>query len=477
MRAEHDLLGELAVPDEAYWGIHTQRALNNFTVSRTRVHPFLIRAFGAVKEACAIANRELGFLGDLQASAIINAAAEIRQGQWQDHFPLDAIQGGAGTSTNMNVNEVIANRALELLGYERGRYDLISPHDHVNLHQSTNDVYPTALRIAAIWLLRPLADSFARLQDALQQKEREHAGVLKLGRTQLQDAVPITLGQEFSAWAQAVSRDRWRLYKVEERLRQVSLGGTAVGTGLNAPIQFIYLAPEKLRQIVGSGIARAENMIDAIQNQDVFVEVSGLLKAAAVNLIKIAGDLRLLASGPAGGLAEIGIPAVQAGSSIMPGKVNPVIPEMVTQVAIRVTANDMAITTAASLGQLELNAFIPLIAHHLLDSLEIMAKGADIFTELCIKGITADSKRCRALLSQSASLVTALTPYLGYEAAQHVYKQTRQEGKQIEQVVMELGLMNEAQLHAALDPQEMTKPGFAGSRIAGSTAWKPVRHD
>ncbi len=335
MRVEHDLLGELAVPDEVYWSIHTQRALNNFLISRSRVHPCLIRAFGAVKEACARANLELGFLEQPLASAIIDAASEIRSGQWQEHFPLDAIQGGAGTSTNMNVNEVIINRALELLGHERGRYDLVSPHDHVNLHQSTNDVYPTALRVVAIWLLQPLADNIAKLQDALQQKEGECAAVLKLVRTQLQDAVPVTLGQEFSAWAQAVGRDRWRLYKVEERLRQVSLGGTAVGTGLNAPLQFIYLAAEKLRQIAGSGIARAENMIDAVQNQDVFVEVSGLLKAAAVNLMKIAGDLRLLSSGPVGGLAEIRIPAVQAGSSIMPGKVNPVIPEMVNQVAIR----------------------------------------------------------------------------------------------------------------------------------------------
>ena len=377
----------------------------------------------------------------------------------------------------MNVNEVIANRALELLGHERGRYDLVSPHDHVNLHQSTNDTYPTALRVAAIWLLQPLADSIAKLQDALQQKEGECADVLKLGRTQLQDAVPITLGQEFSAWAQAVGRDRWRLYKVEERLRQVGLGGTAVGTGLNAPLPFIYLAAEKLRQIAGSGISRAENMIDAVQNQDVFVEVSGLLKAAAVNLMKIAGDLRLLSSGPVGGLAEIRIPAVQAGSSIMPGKVNPVIPEMVHQVAIRVLANDLAITTAASLGQLELNPFIPTIAYHLLDSLEVMTNAVSIFTELCIKGITADRERCRALLSHSAGLVTALTPYLGYEAAQQVYRQARQEGKRIDQMVIELGLMNEEQLQAALDPQEMTRPGIAGSRLPGATARKPVRQD
>jgi aspartate ammonia-lyase len=477
MRIEHDLLGELEVPDEVYWGIHTQRALSNFTVSGTRVHPSLIRALGAVKEACALANQELGFLEKPLAEAIIEAASEIRSGLWQEHFPLDAIQGGAGTSTNMNVNEVIANRALELLRHERGRYDLVSPHDHVNLHQSTNDIYPSALRVAAIWLLQPLTDSIAHLQNALQQQEQACAGVLKLGRTQLQDAVPVTLGQEFSAWAQAVGRDRWRLYKVEERLRQVSLGGTAVGTGLNAPLQFIYLAAEKLRQTAGSGIARAENMIDAIQNQDVFVEVSGLLKAAAVNLMKIAGDLRLLSSGPVGGLAEIRLPAVQAGSSIMPGKINPVIPEMAGQVAIRVLANDLAITTAASQGQLELNPFIPTIAHHLLDSLEVMTNGTDIFTALCIRGIEADAERCRDLLSRSAGLVTALTPYIGYEAAQQVVGQARQEGRRIDQVVLELGLMSEEELHAVLDPREMTRPGVAGSRVLGTARGKTIRQD
>ncbi len=477
MRTEHDLLGELDVAADVYWGIHTQRALNNFTVSRTRVHPELIRAFGAVKEACARANLELGFLEQPLAAAVIDASLEIRQGRWYEQFPLDAIQGGAGTSTNMNVNEVIANRALELLGQERGRYDLVSPYDHVNLHQSTNDVYPTALRVAAIRLLQPLADSIARLQDALQQKEGEFASVLKLGRTQLQDAVPVTLGQEFSAWAQAVGRDRWRLYKVEERLRQVPLGGTAVGTGLNAPIQFIYLACEKLRQTAGNGLARAENMIDAIQNQDVFVEVSGLLKAAAVTLTKIASDIRLLVSGPAGGLAELRIPAVQAGSSIMPGKVNPVIPEMVSQISIRVIANDLAITTAASMGQLELNAFIPAIAHHLLDSLEIMTNGARIFTDLCIKETAADSERCGDLLSRSIGLVAALTPYLGYETAQQVYQQARQEHKKVDQVVRELGLLDEERLAAALDPRQMTRPGVAGSHGLVKPSPKSTRQD
>ncbi|NPV92885.1 MAG: aspartate ammonia-lyase [Firmicutes bacterium] len=467
MRTESDLLGELEVPAEAYWGIHTQRALKNFAVSRSRVHPVLIKAFGAVKQACAQANHELGYLGQQAYLAVNQAADEVRQGEWYGQFPLDAVQGGAGTSTNMNANEVIANRALEILGFARGRYDIINPHDHVNLHQSTNDVYPTALRVAAIWMLLPLAETIASLQEAIQEKEAQSAGVLKLGRTQLMDAVPITAGQEFSAWAQAVARDRWRLYKVEERLRQVSLGGTAVGTGLNAPLNYVYLVNDKLRQIAGRGIARSENMIDAIQNQDVFVEVSGLLKAAATNLMKIANDLRLLSSGPVGGIAELRIPAVQAGSSIMPGKVNPVIPEMVGQVAIRVMANDQAITTAASMGQLELNAFVPAIAHHLLDSLEVMTNGVRIFTEQCVRGMEVDPARCGDLLSRSIGVVTALIPYLGYETAQQVYQEARREGRPIHQVVKEMGLLGEEELTQILNPKEMTRPGIAGGRPLG----------
>ena len=477
LRREKDLLGELDVPSGVYWGIHTQRAMENFTVSSTRVHPELIRAFGAVKEACARANLELGFLPPQLAEAIIAAAEELGQGQWYECFPLDAIQGGAGTSTNMNANEVIANRALAIIGHEPGRYDIISPYDHVNLHQSTNDVYPTALRIAAIKMVLSLAEDIASLQEVIQAKEARYAGTLKLGRTQLQDAVPVSFGQVFSAWSQAVARDRWRLYKVEERLRQVSLGGTAIGTGLNAPLAYVYLANDKLRQIVGRGIARSENMIDVIQNADVFVEVSGLLKAAAVTLMKIANDIRLLASGPVGGLAEIKIPAVQAGSSIMPGKVNPVIPEMLNQVAIRVMANDQAVSMAASMGQLELNAFLPSIAHHLLDSLEIMRNGVNIFSARCISGLEVDSARCTDLLSRSITLVAALTPYLGYNQAQELYLQAQEEGKSIQRVAWESGLLNEEQLKQILNPREMTKPGIAGSKKLKQAAPTGIRQD
>ncbi|MGE5417579.1 MAG: aspartate ammonia-lyase [Acidobacteriota bacterium] len=469
MRVERDMFGEVNITGGVYWGIQTQRALQNFAVSRDRVNPVLIRALGAVKEACARANLELGYLDSERGNAVVDAASEIREGKWYDHFPLDAVQGGAGTSTNMNANEVIANRALVLLGKEPGSYEFINPYEHVNLHQSTNDVYPTALRVAAMWLIVPLSETIAYLQEVIQEKESKFAGVLKLGRTQLQDAVPITVGQEFSAWAQAVARDRWRLYKVEERLRQVSLGGTAVGTGLNAPLKYVYLVNDRLRQIAGGGIARSENMIDAVQNADVFVEVSGLLKAAATNLMKIANDIRLLAAGPVGGMAEIKIPAVQVGSSIMPGKVNPVIPEMVNQMAIRVMANDQAITWAAAMGQLELNAFLPLIAHHLLDSLEIMNNAVRIFADTCIRGIEVDEERCSDLLSRSIGLVTALTPYLGYATAQEVYLRAKGENKRVDQVVVEMGLLDEEQLAAILNPREMTKPGFAGSKSIKST--------
>ncbi|MGQ9698676.1 MAG: aspartate ammonia-lyase, partial [Armatimonadota bacterium] len=357
-RTEHDLLGSRQVPAEVYWGIHTLRAVENFPLSGQRVHPELIKAVGCVKQACALTHMHVGTLPEDIGKVIAQAAAEVAQGMWYDQFPVDALQGGAGTSTNMNANEVIANRALELLGEPKGNYQRIHPNDHVNLGQSTNDVYPTALRIAAIRLLKNAAEALARLQQALQEKEAEFAGILKVGRTEMQDAVPITLGQEFAAWAQAVARDWWRLYKAEERLRQVNLGGTAVGTGLGADPAYIYSVVDTLRELSGLNLARAENCMDVTQNADVFVEVSGFVKTAAVNLAKIAADLRLLSSGPRAGLGEIRLPELQAGSSIMPGKVNPVATEAVTQAAYQIIACDTAITLAAQAGQLELNAFL-----------------------------------------------------------------------------------------------------------------------
>ncbi len=464
-RVEKDLLGEAKVPQEARYGIHTVRALSNFAVSGIPVHYALIKAMAQVKEAAAQANMNAGLLERSIGTAIIQAAVEIARGELADQFPVDAFQGGAGTSTNMNVNEVIANRAIEIVGGRKGDYDLVDPLLHVNLSQSTNDVYPTALRVAAIGLVLELSDSLAALQTELQKKEAEFAGILKLGRTEMQDAVPVTLGQEFSAFAEAIARDRWRLYKVEERLRQVNLGGTAVGTGLNAEPSYIYSVVEELRAITGLGLARAENTIDLTQNADVFAEVSGLLKAAAVNLAKIAGDLRVLSSGPLGGLAEIRLPELQAGSSIMPGKVNPVIPEMVTQVALQVMGNDQVIAAAAAAGQLELNAFLPLIAHNLLHSLEMLINVVNLFTTHCIQGIQANPDRCHRWLEESHSFITALTPYLGYDAAADLAKRALHEGKQLKEVLLASGLFTEEELNAVFTPGQLTRPGVAGAKF------------
>lgn len=458
-RVEHDLLGERQVPEEAYYGIHTLRAIENFPLTGRPIHKKLVMALVTVKKAAALANTELGFLPERIGKAITAACDEILAGNLLEHFVVDSIQGGAGTSSNMNVNEVIANRAIEILGGKKGDYSMVHPINHVNLFQSTNDVYPTALRIAAIWLLKPLSESMARLQEALQQKENEFCDCLKVGRTQLQDAVPIMLGQEFGAYAQAIARDRWRLYKVEERLRQVNIGGTAVGTGLNADKRYIYLVTEKLQDLTGLGLARAEYLMDPTQNADVFVEVSGLLKSAAVNLSKIASDLRLLSSGPRAGLMEINLPPMQAGSSIMPGKVNPIIPEAVNQVAFQVMANDMAITLAAQAGQLELNAMLPLIAHNLLESLEIMDNAVKIFIERCISGITANRERCGKLLEESFSTLAALTLHIGYDAATVVAQKALAEKKSVRQVVLEMGLIEEEKLNRLLCPYELTKPG------------------
>lgn len=464
-RIEKDQLGELKVPRDAYYGIHTARALKNFPVSGTSAHPALIRATACIKQAAANANMSAGLLDKSIGIAIAMAAGEVAGGSLEDQFLLDAFQGGAGTSTNMNLNEVIANRAIEILGGEKGDYHLVDPLSHVNLSQSTNDVYPTALRVAAIGMVLELSEALASLQSALQDKEAEFSGILKLGRTELQDAVPVTLGQEFSAYAEAVARDRWRLYKAEERLRQVNLGGTAVGTGLNANPKYIYMVIKELRSITGFGLARSENMIDLTQNADVFVEVSGLLKAAAVNLAKIAGDLRLLSSGPLGGFAEIKLPEVQAGSSIMPGKVNPVMPEMAGQVALQVMGSDQVIAAAAAAGQLELNAFMPVIAHNLLGSLEMLIKTVNLFNEKCVSGIRADRERCRRWLEESHSFITALTPHLGYERSSALVKQSIKENKNLRQLILDSGLLTADNLEAIFTPGELTRPGIAGAKF------------
>jgi len=461
-RLEYDALGSMEIPSDAFYGIHSLRAKENFHLSGIKIHPELIRSLAQVKKACALANVQIGYLDEQTGGAIVTACDEIAGGALFDQFITDTFQGGAGTSLNMNANEVIANRAIEILGGTKGDYSLVNPLDHVNLSQSTNDVIPTAVKLTAIRLLQQTSKSMADLQSALQEKEKEFASILKVGRTEMQDAVPITLGQEFSAWAQAVQRDWWRLYKVEERLRQVNLGGTAIGTGLNADRHYVYRVVDILREITGVGLARAENMIDATQNFDVFVEVSGLLKSAAVNLAKISSDLRLLSSGPCAGIAEIHLPDLQAGSSIMPGKVNPVVTEAVSQVAFQVTANDLAITLCAMNGQLELNAFIPALSHNLFQSFDLLTNAANLLADKCIRGITADESRCRQLLESSFSLVTALSPYLGYDQASALACESKQTGKTIRELALDKGLFTKEELDIILSPQEMTHPGIAG---------------
>ena len=459
-RVERDLIGTLEIPDDAYYGIHTLRAFYNFNVSGRRVHPELIKAIAVIKQAAADANMTIGRLDRKIGDAIYQAASEVAQGEFLDQFIVDAMQGGAGTSTNMNVNEVIANRAIEILGGKKGDYALVHPIDHVNMGQSTNDVYPTALRIAAIRLLKRLSESCAVLQGALQKKEALFSGILKVGRTQMQDALPIILGQEFGAYAEAVSRDRWRLYKVEERLRQVNLGGTAIGTSVNTERRYIYLVIERLRSLTGLGLARAENMVDVTQNADVFVEVSGLIKAAAVTLIKISSDLRLLSSGPRAGISEIRLPDLQAGSSIMPGKVNPVMPEMVTQVSYQAISSDFAISMAAQSGQLELNAFLPLIADNLLSSIEMLSNAMKLFSERCIEGIEANEKRCAELLENSVSWVTVLVPKIGYERASELAKKALEKGISLKQAILEEKIMEEKEIDGLLsNPDKMLKAG------------------
>ncbi|WP_238652577.1 aspartate ammonia-lyase [Paenibacillus piscarius] len=466
VRMEQDALGAREIPKAAYYGIHTARAMENFAVSGRRVNPHLLQGIVTVKKAAAQTHLKLNTYPGAVAQAVVQACDELLEGAYREEFTVDAFQGGAGTSTNMNVNEVIASRAAELLGGERGDYSLVHPLDHVNCGQSTNDVYPTALRIAAIGQVRALSKACAVLQEALQEKETEFAEVLKLGRTELMDALPMMAGQGFGAYAKAVARDRWRLYKVEERLREINIGGTAIGTGLNAPMKYSFLITEVLQELTGYGLARSEYPMDPTQNMDVFAEVSGLLKAAAVNLLKISGDLRLLASGPAGGLGELELPAVQAGSSMMPGKVNPVIAELAGLVAMRVIANDTAVTLAAAGGQLELNAFMPLIADALLESLELLTNAVTLFAERCVRGIVICPERCREHVLRSPVLAAALIHHLGYEASAEVAKQASRERKTVQQVVLEAKLLPAEELEQILNPYQVTRPGVPGQGAA-----------
>ncbi len=427
-RREKDLIGEREIDNNRYYGIHTLRAKENFDIKGKRVNEELIKSIALVKLCCADANIKAGNLDENIGEYIKRACELVYEGKYND-FPLSAIQGGAGTSTNMNLNEVISNVALELMGEEKGRYDLISPLDHVNMSQSTNDVYPSAVKIASIKLLRELLNETMALQDALQIKEREFSNILKIGRTQLQDALPITLGQEFSAYAEAISRDRWRLYKIEERIRRINIGGTAIGTGVGASLKYRYYVSEELKRLTGYGLARAENLVDATQNLDVFVEVHSLLKTMAVNLNKIAKDLRLMSSGPKSGLNEINLKPLQAGSSIMPGKVNPVGPEFIQQIYYKICGNDLTLTMACGDGEFELNAMTPIIAEVYLESLELLRDGIKIFREKVIEGIEANEDVCRKNVENSLLKATEFIEEFGYERLAEIIKESEKTGK------------------------------------------------
>ena len=451
-RREKDLLGNTSIPASCYWGIHTQRAYENFRISNTRTPPALIRALAMVKKACCRANAELGYLSSEAATAISTACDDIIEGRLDDWFPLDALQGGAGTSTNMNLNEVLANRALELLGRQPGDYDLLHPLEHINLHQSTNDVYPTAVKVAAIFELRALSEGVTRLQNVLQQKEKQFAGIVKIGRTELQMAVPMTLGAEFGAFAEAFARDRWRTFKCEERLRVVNLGGTAVGTGITAPRSYIFLVIEKLREITGLGLSRGENCVDQTANADAFVEVSGITKALATNVIKVSNDLRLLHS-----IGEIRLPPVQAGSSVMPGKVNPVILECAVQAAIKAKANDAVVAECAERGSLQINEFLPLLASALLESLSCLRN-----TALMLAGhldrVAADEAVCLQNLESCPTIITAFLPDIGYERATRLLQEYEATGESNVRAFLERKLGADL-VSRLLSPQNLTALG------------------
>ncbi len=459
-RMEHDLLGEREVPSEAYYGVHTLRALENFHISGIPLstYPNMVRALACVKQACALANRELGLLDEARADAIVRACEEVRAGELHQHFAVDIVQGGAGTSTNMNANEVIANRALELLGHERGEYKFLHPLEQVNLSQSTNDVYPTAIKVALRFEIDALIEAMEVLRLSFAAKAAEFKDILKMGRTQLQDAVPMTLGQEFSTYAVMLEEDQQRLREAALLIQEINLGATAIGTGINAHPDYAALARKHLSEVTGIPYVTAGNLVEATQDAGAFVQLSGVLKRVAVKLSKICNDLRLLSSGPRAGLGEINLPAVQAGSSIMPGKVNPVIPEVVNQIAFLVIGNDVTVSFAAEGGQLQLNAFEPIIAHSLFDSLIYLRNGCLTLSERCVKGITANQERLSEHMNRSIGIVTALNPIIGYENATSVAKEALASGKSVAEVVLARGLLTREQLDEILRPEVLTQP-------------------
>lgn len=465
MRLEHDFLGTKEVPDDAYYGVQTMRAAENFPITGQRLHPELIKAMAMVKKAAATVNIELTRLHRPKGEAIVKAAEEVINGQWHDHFIVDPIQGGAGTSINMNTNEVIANRALELMGLSKGDYKELSPNNHVNMAQSTNDSFPTAVHVATLVMLDKLLGTMNELRDAFQRKSQEFDGVIKMGRTHLQDAVPIRLGQEFDAYARVLGRDIKRVAATREHLLSINMGATAVGTGLNADRRYIQRVAEVLSEISGFPLHADEHLVDATQNTDAYTEVSASLKICMMNMSKVANDIRLMASGPRAGFGELLLPARQPGSSIMPGKVNPVIPEVINQIAFQVIGNDNTICLASEAGQLELNVMEPVLVYNLLQSLEIMNQGFTVFRVHCIEGIQANVERCREYVENSVGIITALNPHLGYEVVSRIAREAITTGKSVRELCLLYNVLTEEELDIILDPYQMTQPGIAGEEL------------
>ena len=459
-RMEKDSIGEMDVPGEVYYGVQSMRAAENFRITGLSMHPEIIVSLAYIKKAAAITNCEVGTLDRKLGEAIVQACDEIIGGKLHEQFIVDPIQGGAGTSLNMNANEVIANRAIELLGGEKGDYSIIHPNDHVNCGQSTNDVIPTAGKMTSLRLLENAQKELRRLYDVLEEKAKEFDGIIKMGRTQLQDAVPVRLGQEFKAYAEAVKRDVYRMDVAKDEMRSLNLGGTAIGIGVNADTQYVKRIVPNLDKITGMGFIQAYDMLDATSNLDSFVAVSGAVKACAVTLSKIANDLRLMSSGPRTGFGEINLPEKQNGSSIMPGKVNPVIPEVVNQVAFHIIGNDMTITMAAEAGQLELNAFEPIIFYNLFQSIDTLAYAVQTFVDNCVKGISANAERCRQLVEGSVGVVTALCPHIGYQKAAKIAKKALASRKSVRDLILEEGIVEKDKLEYILDPLAMTEPGI-----------------
>lgn len=464
-RVEKDFLGEKQLPAEAYYGINTVRAVENFPISGVPIHAELISALGEVKKAAALANMELGLLPKKIGQAIVEAADEIIAGSLRSEFIVDSIQGGAGTSINMNMNEVLANRALELLGKQKAEYFYCNPNNHVNMSQSTNDAIPTAIRIASYRLAQELLAVFRTLVDGIRAKAREFDDVIKMGRTHLQDAVPIRMGQEFGAYANVLSRDIARIDRAAQGLLVVNMGATAVGTGLNATPAYMDSVVKHLVEQTGFALNQAEDLVDATQNTDAYMELSAALKVCAVNISKMCNDIRLMASGPKAGLNELNVPARQPGSSIMPGKVNPVMAEVMNQIAFQVIGNDHTISLACEAGQFELNVMVPVAANNLMHSLKILRNGMDVFYKNLVVDLQANKERCKHFVDTSYGIITALNPHLGYDVASRLVKEAQKTGQSIREIILEQGLLTEEQVEVILDPYHMTSPGIAGEEF------------